>query len=311
MAVIKPSVARDLPAGPGAQSRVRELLSKLSSRPSAAISTAVILALILLALLAPVIAPYDPTHIDVYTRLSAPSVQHWLGTDSLGRDNLSRTIYGSRVALEIALPAVFGAFVVGAVLGMLAGYLRGWLDRVLVVVFDTLISFPAVILGLALLTLLGPSVGSVIFVIGIALVPYYGRLVRAQTLAQREVGYAKTERALGASRRRVLGRHLFPNVVPELLTVVAMDVPGAIVDEAGLAFLGLGVQPPTSDWGVMLGDGFTNIAASPWGVVGPILALIVLTAAFLVLGESLRDTLDPGRQGKRRGLLSRLRRNHR
>jgi peptide/nickel transport system permease protein len=164
---------------------------------------------------------------------------------------------------------------------------------VLVVVFDTLISFPTVILGLALVTLLGPSIASVIFVIAVALVPYYGRHVRAQTLAEREIGYTKTERGLGASRARVLVKHLLPNVVPALLTIVAMDIPGAVVDEAGLAFLGLGVQPPTPDWGVMLNDGFVTFAASPWGVVGPIAGLVIMTSSFLVLGESVRDLLDP------------------
>ncbi|HEY3688677.1 MAG TPA: ABC transporter permease [Streptosporangiaceae bacterium] len=309
MALIQRSTVPDAVAP--STGRMRDLARLIRDRPSAAAAAIVILAMIAVAVLAPLITPYDPTHIDVFTRLRGPSPGHWLGTDSLGRDNLSRTMYGTRVALGIALPSVFGGFLVGGSLGLVSGYLGGWLDRVLVVVFDALISFPAVILGLALLTLLGPSVGSVIFVIAVALVPYYGRLVRAQTLAEREVGYAKTERALGASRVRVLLRHLFPNVVPALLTVVAMDVPGAVVDEAGLAFLGLGVQAPTPDWGVMLNDGFTNIAGSPWGVVGPILALIVMTAAFLVLGESVRDALDPSRTTTGRRGLFRMRRRAR
>ncbi|RLV49070.1 ABC transporter permease [Nocardioides mangrovicus] len=302
MAVVQPSAVGGVPAAAIAapERRWRDLLRQVMGRPSAAAAVVVVLLLVAAALLAPVLTPYDPTHIDVFARLQGPSIRHWLGTDSLGRDNLTRTLYGTRVALVIAVPSVVGAFVVGGVLGLLGGYLGGWLDRVLVVVFDALVSFPSVILGLALLTLLGPSVASVILVIATALVPYYGRLVRAQTLAEREVGYARTERALGASRTRVLLRHLVPNVVPTLLTVVAMDVPGAVVDAAGLAFLGLGVQAPTPDWGVMLNDGFTNIAGSPWGVVGPILALVVMTSAFLVLGESVRAVLDPRGPAPRR-----------
>lgn len=294
MALLQTSLAGDPAVTPAASTgTLRAVLAQLRRQPSTVIAAAVILALIATAILAPWIVPHDPIHIDVFQRLQGPSAQHWLGTDSLGRDNLSRTIYGARTALGIALPSVLGAFLLGGALGLLAGYLGGWLDRIFVVVFDALISFPAVILGLALLTLLGPSTGSVIIVIALALVPYYGRLVRAQTLAERDVGYAKTERALGAGRLRILIRHLLPNVIPTLLTVVAMDIPGAVVDEAGLAFLGLGVQPPTPDWGVMLNDGFTTFAATPWGVVGPIAALIVMTTAFLVLGENIRDVLDP------------------
>jgi peptide/nickel transport system permease protein len=232
--------------------------------------------------------------------LAGPTWKHLLGTDSLGRDNLSRLLFGTRVALEVALPSVLSAFVLGATLGTIAGYLGGFVDRVLVVVFDSLISFPAVILGLALLSLLGPSVRSVDFVIGLSLVPYYGRLMRAQTLSEKKNQYVKAERSLGASRRRVLRRHILPNVLPPLLIVVAMDIPGAVAIEAGLAFLGLGVQPPTPDWGVMLNDGFIYIGTSPWEIIGPIVGLIVLTTAFTVLGETMRDVMDPRYRPPRR-----------
>jgi peptide/nickel transport system permease protein len=201
MALVQASTTGDVGAvGLGTGSSWRQLVREIARRPAATIAAALIVAMVLVAVFAPAIAPYDPTQIDVFDRLQAPSMAHWLGTDSLGRDNLSRTIYGTRIALEVAIPSVLGAFAVGAALGLVSGYVGGWLDRVLVVVFDTLISFPVVILGLALVTLLGPSLASVIFVIAVALVPYYGRLVRAQTLAEREVGYTKTERALGASR---------------------------------------------------------------------------------------------------------------
>lgn len=309
MAIIQASTTGGISAvGVGHGGTWRHLVREIARRPTAAIAALLILGMVLTAIFAPLIAPYDPTQINVFDRLQAPSMAHWLGTDSLGRDTFSRTIYGTRIALEVAIPSVLGAFAVGAALGLVSGYVGGWIDRVLVVVFDTLISFPVVILGLALVTLLGPSIASVIFVIAVALVPYYGRLVRAQTLAEREVGYTRTERALGASRARVLVKHLLPNVIPALLTIVAMDIPGAVVDEAGLAFLGLGVQPPTPDWGVMLNDGFVTFAASPWGVVGPVLGLMVMTSSFLVLGESVRDLLDPTASAQPRRRRSRARR---
>lgn len=277
----------------------------VARRPAGAASAAVLLLLVLVAIFAPLLAPHNPDTINVLNTLASPSTGHLLGTDSLGRDNLSRTLYGTRLALEIALPSVLGAFAVGAVLGLIAGYLGGPLDKLLVIVFDSVISFPAVILGLALLSLLGPSVKSVIFVIAVSLVPYYGRLIRAQTLSERKNQYVKAERSLGASRARVLRRHILPNVLPPLLVIVAMDIPSAVIIEAGLAFLGLGVQPPTPDWGVMLNDGFTNIGTSPWEIVGPIVGLLVMTTAFTLLGETMRDVLDPRQRLPQRGLTGR------
>ena len=281
-------------AAPGYQPRgLVGFARDVARRPAGAVAASLILLLVLVAILAPVLAPANPDAINVANALAAPSAHHWLGTDSLGRDNLSRVLFGTQVALEVALPSVLGAFLVGAVLGLVAGYLGGLLDKVLVIIFDSLISFPAVILGLALLSLLGPSIKSVIFVIGLSLVPYYARLIRAQTLSERKNQYVKAERSLGASRSRVLRRHILPNVVPPRLVIVAMDIPSAIIIEAGLAFLGLGVQPPTPDWGVILNDGFVDIGTSPWEIVGPIVALVIMTTAFTILGETMRDVLDP------------------
>ena len=283
----------------------RSVTRDVLRRPAAVVAAAVIVLLIVVAIVAPRLSPHQPDDIDVINALASPSRAHLLGTDSLGRDNFSRLLYGTRVALEVALPSVLGAFLIGATLGLLGGYLGGLLDKVLVVVFDVLISFPAVILGLAMLSLLGPSIKSVVVVIGLSLVPYYGRLMRAQTLSERKNQYVKAERSLGASRARVLRRHILPNVLPPLLIIVAMDIPGAVAIEAGLAFLGLGVQPPTPDWGVMLNDGFVDIGTSVWATLGPIAALIIMTAAFTVLGEAIRDVLDPAYRSVRRGFFGR------
>lgn len=294
-------------AGPAAyQPRgLRAIARDVVRRPGGAVAAAVIVLLVVVAVFAPLLAPQNPDAISVTNTLLPPSARHLLGTDSLGRDNLSRVILGTRIALEVALPSVLGAFVVGAALGLIAGYLGGLPDKLLVIAFDSVISFPAVILGLALLSLLGPSIRSVIFVIGLSLVPYYGRLVRAQTLSERKNQYVKAERSLGASRVRVLRRHVLPNVLPPLLVIVAMDIPSAVIIEAGLAFLGLGVQPPTPDWGVILNDGFVDIGTSAWVIAGPIVALVVMTTAFTILGETMRDVLDPRQRPPRRGFLGR------
>lgn len=287
---------------------LRAIARDVARRPAGAAAATVIVLLVLVAIFAPLLAPANPDAISVTNTLLPPSARHLLGTDSLGRDNLSRVIFGTRIALEVALPSVLGAFVVGAALGLFAGYLGGLPDKLLVIAFDSLISFPAVILGLALLSLLGPSIKSVVFVIGLSLVPYYGRLVRAQTLSERKNQYVKAERSLGASRVRVLRRHVLPNVLPPLLVIVAMDIPSAVIIEAGLAFLGLGVQPPTPDWGVILNDGFVDIGTSAWVIVGPVVALVIMTTAFTVLGETMRDVLDPRQRLPRRGFLGRRQR---
>jgi peptide/nickel transport system permease protein len=284
---------------------VRAFVRDVARRPGGITSAAVIVLVVLVAIFAPLLAPHNPNAISATNFLMPPSARHLLGTDSLGRDNLSRVIFGTRIALEVALPSVLGAFIVGAALGLMAGYLGGLPDKLLVIAFDSLISFPAVILGLALLSLLGPSITSVIFVIGLSLVPYYGRLVRAQTLSERKNQYVKAERSLGASRVRVLRRHVLPNVLPPLLVIVAMDIPSAVIIEAGLAFLGLGVQPPTADWGVILNDGFVDIGTSAWVIAGPIAALVIMTTAFTILGETMRDVLDPRLRPPRRGFKGR------
>lgn len=269
------------------------LLGRLVRVPAAAVSLVFIAVMVLAAVFGPWIVSHPPNTIDIINRFAAPSGDHPLGTDYLGRDTLSRIIFGARTALAIALPAAAGGFGVGVMLGLLAGYVGGLLDKVLLVVMDTLISFPAVILALAILTLTGPSVTALILLIAFALVPGYHRLARGQVFAIKENPYIKAERALGAGRTRILVRHVLPNALPPLVVLVAMDVPTAIGIEAGLAFLGLGVPPPTADWGVMLNDAYLNVRSQPWPMVAPLMTLFAVTVAFTVLGETLRDLTDP------------------
>lgn len=249
-------------------------------------------------LLAPWIAPHDPLEIDVYNRLMPPSSEYWLGTDQLGRDIFSRVLFGGQVALKVSLVAIGVSMAIGLALGMLAGFGPRWLDRLLVVAFDTMRSFPTIMFALAIVALLGPSLNTVILVIIIASIPIYGRVVRTQTLALREKDFIKAERALGASTFRILVFHVMPNIAAPLLILASMDVPVVVGMEAGLSFLGLGVEPPTPSWGSILNDGYSYIRNSPWPIVAGGIPLIVVTLGFTFFGESLRDIFDPKLRSK-------------
>lgn len=269
-----------------------QLIRRVARSGAGTFGIVVVLVVVALALLAPWIAPYDVASIDVPRRLEAPSADHWLGTDHLGRDLLSRILGGARIALRIGALSVLIGLVVGTVLGLLAGYLGGLVDAVLVVVIDAVQSFPAVILALTVLALLGTSTTGTILVIGAAMVPGFARVTRASVLTVKQNPYIDAERSLGAGPVRILLVHVLPNVVAPLLVLTAMNLPNAIAVESGLAFLGLGVEPPTPDWGVILKEGFDRIFLSPWPVVWTCLTLAVVTLGFTFLGERLRDVLD-------------------
>ena len=245
------------------------------------------------AILAPYIVPHDPNKINVRHRLKAPSTQHLLGTDQLGRDVFSRVIMGSRIALRVALISIAIAGSIGLVLGMLAGYGPRWLDSILIVLFDTVRSFPTIMFALAVVTLMGPSLETVILVVIVTSIPVYGRIVRSQTQALKNNDFIMAERAMGASIWRVLGLHMLPNVVGPLLIIASMDIPVVVTIEAGLSFLGLGVRPPTASWGTILNDGYAFIRNTPWLVIAGGAPLILTTLGFTFLGEALRDVFDP------------------
>jgi len=259
----------------------------------------IVLIFLLTVILAPVIAPYGFAEQDIDNMLQGPSAKYLLGTDHIGRDILSRLIYGSRIALGVALPAVSIALVGGLILGLIAGFFGGIVDNVLVVIFDSLAAFPAVMLALTILALLGPSTANVIIVIGLAWIPGYARVGRAQVLSAKENQYVEAERALGAGNWRIILRHILPNVLSPLLILAAMDMPFVIAFEAGLSFLGVGVPPPTPSWGNILADGFNVIRQTPWPITWAGVTLIVITLGFTLFGESLRDVLDPRLSGTR------------
>src|SRR5690242_3360304 len=274
-------------------SGVLAVLREVVRRPKGLAGLVIVCGLILIALFPSLFAPYSSDAQNIVDRLQGPSREHLLGTDELGRDLLSRVIFGTRIALGVAIPAVTAALLAGLVLGVVAGYAGGILDSVMIVIMDTLQAFPAVILALALLSLLGPSLRNVIVVIAVAFTPNYARVSRAMVLAAKENQWVEAERSLGANVGRILTVHILPNILAPLVILMAMDIPSAIATEAGLSFLGLGVQPPTPSWGVILSEGFENVVLSPWGIVSASAALMIATLGFTMLGETLRDVADP------------------
>lgn len=275
------------------------ILGDVLRRPLGALGFVIVLAFMLMVIFAPLLAPYGYAEQDIPSMLQGPSGSHLLGTDHVGRDLLSRLIYGSRIALGVAVPSVTIALAGGILLGLAAGYLGGLVDDAVLVIIDSLKAFPAVILALTILALLGPSLINVIIVIGLAWIPGYARITRAQVLSAKQNVYVEAERSLGATSTRILLLHILPNILPPLLILAAMDLPVVITFEAGLSFLGLGVRPPTPSWGVVLSDGFNVIRQTPWPITWAGLTLIITTLGFTLFGETLRDVLDPRLSGTR------------
>ncbi len=270
-----------------------ETFASLRKDPLGMMGLIIIVVILLATIFASQLAPHDPLEVDVYNRLLSPTWQHWLGTDQLGRDVLSRVLFGGRIALKVALVAISVSMAAGLLLGMMAGFGPKWLDRLLVVCFDTLRSFPTIMFALAIVALTGPSLNTVIGVIIITSIPVYARIVRTQTQALRDQNFILAERAMGVSTTRILSHHILPNIAPPLLILASMDVPAVVGMEAGLSFLGLGVSPPTPSWGSILNDGYSYLRNSPWPIIAGGIPLILVTLGFTFFGESLRDILDP------------------
>lgn len=285
--------AADALAAPEPRPRTRGALGRLMRDPMGAFGAVLVGFFVAVALFAPLVAPYDPVAMNVRDKFADPSWQHWAGTDQLGRDTLSRLIWGTRTAFAIALTSIGIAGAVGLILGLIAGYGPRWLDGILLLVFDALSSLPMVFFALAVITVLGPGQTTLILVIVLVSVPAYARLVRAQTLSLRQSDFVLALEAMGASPARIVFRHLLPNVVGPLVIVLSMDVPVVITLEAGLSYLNLGVTPPTPSWGNMLYDGYSALRTSPVLVIAAGIPLILATLGFTFLGEGLRDAIDP------------------
>jgi peptide/nickel transport system permease protein len=257
----------------------------------------IIVAFILIAILAPLFAPYEPNEIDLSSALQQPSSVHWLGTDALGRDTLSRVIFGSRTSLEIGLIVVGISCAVGMLLGLLAGYYGGWTHNIIMRFIDALMSFPMILLALTIAALLGNGMRNVIIALSVAMMPGYARLMCGQVLATKENDYVTAGRSIGARNVRIMFRHIVPNCLPPLIVLITMMLGSVILAEAGLSFLGIGISPPTPSWGGMIQDGRQYLLTLAILSFAPGVALMLVVFAYNMVGDGLRDTLDPRLRG--------------
>jgi len=255
---------------------------------------ALALLLVIAALTAPWLAPYDPSAQNLPARLSPPDRSHWMGTDELGRDILSRILYGTRVSMLVSFSVVLGAGLFGLFIGALSGYYGGWFDRIInVAILNAFLSFPGILLAIAFSAFLGPGLGKVILALVITGWAGYARLARAQVLQQKEMEYVLAARSLGASDARILTRHLLPNILQPVMVQATIAIAGAILAESTLSFLGLGVLAPLPSWGAMLNDARGHLFDAPHLVIFPALAVMSAVLAFNLLGDALRDWMDP------------------
>lgn len=285
----------DLPAQPG---WARQQLVFWRRNKLALAGLLIVLAVVLVAVLAPVIAPYDPYARDIRNRVAPPSAAHWLGTDDIGRDTLSRLMYGARISLLVGFISVGLATLVGVPLGLLAGYNGRRLDTVVMRLMDALIAFPEIVLAIAILAILGPSILNAMIAIGIVYIPIFARTVRAPALSEVRREYIEAARAIGAGTGRILLRHLAPNTLSIIIVRVTTSFSYAILAEATLSFLGLSASPPTPTWGRMLNEGRGFMQLAPWVAIFPGLAIALAVLGFNLLGDGLRDALDPRSRGR-------------
>jgi peptide/nickel transport system permease protein len=274
-------------------------VSRLRGDTRTRIGVAVIAIMIVMALFAPIVAGQDPNAIDLINLLAAPSRAHWFGTDVQGRDVWARLVYGARVSLGVGLVSQTIAVTLGVTLGLLAGFYRGWVDEVVMRLADVTLAFPTLLLLIAMSAALQPSMGVVFVTIGVVGWAGMARLVRGQVLVVRDLEYVQASRALGAKGQRIMLLHVLPNVVGPVVIAATLGIAGAIMAEAALSFLGLGIQPPTASWGSMIADGrdLDQLRNAPWTSLAPGLAIGAAVLGFNLLGDALRDALDPRQTG--------------
>lgn len=275
------------------ESRFREFVTRFMASSSAMIGLCLLIVMIFCAVFAPVLAPYDPYASDLPNSLQAPNAAHLLGTDELGRDILSRILYGARISLLVGIEAVTLALIFGVILGAVAGFYGGKADTIIMGIMDIMLSFPSILLAIAFMTVLGRGLDKAVIAIGIVSIPHYARIVRGSVLSVKENVYIMAARAIGSSDRRLIFVHILPNVLAPIIVRATVGVSVAILEAAALGFLGLGVQPPTAEWGTMLGSGRQTIFNAPHIVTFPGVAITITVMAFNLLGDGLRDVLDP------------------
>ena len=275
----------------GTAAHVRHVLAE---NPVTLLAAALFGLFVLLALVGPWIVPHDPLASNAAVALQPPSAQHWFGTDALGRDIFSRTIVATRLDLGIAVSAVALSFVIGIALGLMAGYFGGWWDLGVTRVSDTIMAFPLFVLAMGIVAALGNTVGNIVLATAVINIPFYVRVARAETNVRRQAGFIEAARLSGNGEWRILVRHLFPNILPPAAVQVSLNMGWAILNAAGLSYIGLGVRPPTPEWGILVAEGAQYIVSGEWWVSffpGAVLMLAVFS--FNLLGDALRDILDP------------------
>jgi peptide/nickel transport system permease protein len=278
---------------PAQRTGIGWLLRDLFRKRQAQAGGIIVLALILAALFAPIVAPFDPYAINTDDRLQSPNATHWLGTDDLGRDQFSRILYGARTTLQTGMVVVLIAAVFGTTIGLISGYWGGKVDLMIMRVVDVAQAFPYILLALAIVASLGPSLRNALIAIGLAYTPGWVRIVRGSVLAIKNNDYVLAAHAVGARPSGIMRRHILPNVLPSLIVIASLDFPAAVLSTAALSYVGLGAQPPTSEWGSLLTGARSYIRTAPWLVHFPGLAIFITMLGFNLLGNALRDTLDP------------------
>jgi peptide/nickel transport system permease protein len=270
-----------------------DLWRRLRRNRAAVVGAGTVVIFVALAVLAPVLVPYNPIQGDLNDRLQSFSGAHWLGTDELGRDLLSRILYGARVSLQIQIVAVVLALIVGVLLGSLSGYLGGYVDSIIMRCMDILLAFPGIFLALGIIAALGPGLVNLMFAAGISSIPQFARIVRASILSLKEREFVEAALALGSGSNRVMFRHLLPNCLAPIIVQSTLRMATVLLTASGLSFLGLGVQPPTPEWGAMLSNARSYLIVAPHVATIPGLAIMVVVVGFNLFGDGLRDTLDP------------------
>ena len=271
----------------------REAFWQLKKNKLAVFGAFIIIFFVLVAIIAPFIAPYGYDQLHAGERLTGPSAQNWFGTDDLGRDIFTRIVYGARISLFVGFFSVTGALVMGTLLGVIAGFFGRWIDLLISRIFDVLLAFPSILLAIAIVAILGPSLQNALLAIAIINIPIFGRLVRSRVLSIREEEYILAAKALGMKNSRILFHHILPNSVAPIIVQATLSFGSAILEAAALGFLGLGAQPPTPEWGKMLSDARQYIQTAPWTVLFPGLSIMLVVLGFNLLGDGLRDALDP------------------
>jgi peptide/nickel transport system permease protein len=273
-------------------------LTAFNANKTSWVGLVIFLIVALAAIFAPLLAPHDPVEQNILYKLKPPTAEYPLGTDAFGRDILSRLLYGARISLVIGFVSTIAAMLIGSLIGLLAGWYGGRFDTLVMQAMDMLLAFPSLILGLLIVAMLGPSMTNIILAIALTSIPAFARIARAPTISVKEREYIEACRALGYSDARIMGGHILPNIFPEILVMGSLWLANAIRTEASLAFIGLGVKPPTPTWGGMIREGFENILDSAWLAVAPGLAILVVVFALNLLGDGLRDAIDPKLKGE-------------